>query len=312
MGIINIPGYSLLLLKRCLDFCQCSYNGEDTFKGGNMLFKGTQHDVFVPIYYGYQYGKDLYLIIRGTVDDIDFETDCSYRQLKTQIGTHEIYTHGGFLKGADYILEQTKSLLESYTDGNIYITGHSMGASMATILGLKLLSDSAFAGKQIGILAFAPAPCVSEVPAEYLDKLVNIVNDKDLIPEFSAASIYNIIEPIIPETTTSKPVVKAVLLGVINIIKLIKTDFSDKMYIALTEAVPELVDDLYDYKRDKSTLKVNTLHGVTYKIKKGGPTELSQCEIDPTTLNIMIFDPASFNAHMPYVYAAVLDEITSL
>jgi len=311
MGI-QIPGYSLLLIKRCMTYCKNSYSGESAFQGGEMKFVGTQHGVCIPIFFEYEYNNDLYFIVRGTSDDVDFATDCAYSEELVNFGKYQIYCHGGFYKSAKYIYDIVKPHIDAFKGRNIYFVGHSMGGSISTILGLMFLSDPLYADKQMGIICVAPAPSVSEFPEEYNEKLINIVNEHDLIPEFSVISIYNMIGMIVPKTPDTKPAVKAVLLIILDIIKGLKSDFSDNIFKALSDGLPIIIDDIYAYKNDKSHLHVGTLHGHTYKLVKNGPTTLSQNEIDPTTLDMMVIWPDSINNHLPKTYEETIGRLEEL
>ena len=309
MGI-NIPLYSIALLKRCINFANNAYSGASAFTGGKMEFSSTTTAEYKPVFYGYQYENDLYIVIKGSSNDADFITDFAYSETTAKFGSNKINCHGGFYKAAEYVFKQTKTFMQQ-ADGNIYITGHSYGASVATLVGMMALADSSISNNKLGIIAVAPAPCVSDLPSSYKPYLVNIINDGDIVPTMSISNGYNLVSPIVPSGTFSKVLVKIALQTALKVIGK-KTTFSEKFLDALSDSLDQIVDDLCEYKNDRSYITVKTLLGTTYKITETGSSSLSSYSISPTTLTNLAISVDCINNHMGDTYVKFFEHVTSL
>ena len=309
MGI-SIPGYTLTLLKRCMSFANAAYSGKSAFTGGSMEFYSTKNEKYKPVFYGYEYGGDLYISIRGSSTDADFITDFDYAETTAKFGSYTINVHNGFYQAAKYVFEQAKTYIQE-ASGNVYITGHSYGASVATVLGLMALTDSLTSKKPIGIIAIAPAPSLSALPSKYSPFFVNIINDGDIVPSMSIPNAYNVVAPLVPKGTFSKILVKAALQTLLKVVSK-KTEFSELFIDELSDSLDEIVDSLCDYKNDPSTVSVKTLLGATYQITESGSSSLASYKITPTSIDSLVIGIDCINNHMGDKYIENFEHITSL
>ena len=309
MGI-KIPGYTLTLLKRCMTFANNAYTGKSAFTGGTMEFYSTKNEQYKPVFFGYKYGDDLYITIRGSATDADFITDFDYAETTAKFGSNTINVHNGFYQAAKYVFEQTKTYMKE-TTGNIYITGHSYGASVSTVLGLMALTDSQTKNLKIGIIAIAPAPSVSALPSSLSPYIVNIINDGDIVPSMSIPNAYNVVAPLVPKGTFSKIIVKAALQTLLKVVSK-KTEFSELFVEELSDSLDQIVDDLCAYKKDQSIITVKTLLGTTYQITESGSSSLASYKVTPTSIDSLVIGVDCINNHMGDVYISNFDHITSL
>jgi len=100
--------------------------------------------------------------------------------------TERSFAHAGFASSATFIVEQISELLQDeYEIGTrrITLTGHSLGASVAQLVGIVLNRQLRF---DVRVVAFGPAPCMSSALAEEANRFsLNFVNGFDIIPRFS-------------------------------------------------------------------------------------------------------------------------------
>ena len=75
----------------------------------------------------------VYISIRGTDDALDWLGNL--RRWKTPF-LQNTSVHSGFLAHLDYIYEQVHAYVRGFTE--IYITGHSLGGAVATLMGAKI------------------------------------------------------------------------------------------------------------------------------------------------------------------------------
>ena len=311
MGI-EIPVYSILLVKRYFEYARNAYNGESKFTGGKMLLSSTEHGPYKPTFYVYQYKNDVYVSIKGSKDQSDFIVDFDYKEEEQKFGKYKIKVHGGFCLSAQYIYPKIQKILKNFTKGNIYFTGHSMGASIATILGLYALTDNNWKNKNIGVIAIAPAPCVSGIPETYIGKFVNFINENDIVPTLSISNGFHMIEPIVPKTNFAKPLVKLALQAAVKALDTFKSSFTDLFIETLSNTLDDIVDDIYQYKIDRSSIAVKSLKGKTYKITSDGSSSLASYSFNPEQAKTLSIGPNSIKSHSIANYIENIEHITSL
>ena len=96
------------------------------------------------------------IAIRGTNRFTDWMNNIQYKQ---SIVKNNICVHSGYLKLLftdnlyHHIYDQINTLLRQYPENEIFITGHSAGGALATLLGYFLSKD--LTGKQINVVSFA-------------------------------------------------------------------------------------------------------------------------------------------------------------
>ena len=124
----------------------------------------------------------LYIIIRGTSGASDIETSLDteltpFRQLG--------FAHEGYLDVAGHIYAEVKPLVQT-TDLPVIITGHSLGGSVALLLGLMFTDD----GLPVSNLNFAPVPVVDQKVARHFEDVARINNyflENEELAELEAA-----------------------------------------------------------------------------------------------------------------------------
>jgi hypothetical protein len=157
--------------------------------------------------------KLAYIGIRGSVGFADLLTDCCMRAVPYSLrgpfvagGPVRIWAHEGISLAAKRLADDVETLIEELLFPNGYrliITGHSIGASVACLLGMvlrsrfglkhpRLLKDD---GSLIKVLAFACPPVLDHDAALACTSFTTtIVNNSDLIPRWSLSNILILME----------------------------------------------------------------------------------------------------------------------
>ena len=99
----------------------------------------------------------------------------------------------GYYKSALYIYNYAYSFIKHHNDP-VYFIGHSMGASVSTVL--HCISSFDFGNqKDINTITFAPVPAISEILNKtYGNKIITIINSDDIVPTISIPNIYNFLK----------------------------------------------------------------------------------------------------------------------
>ena len=177
-----------------------TFSGDFSKFSGDCYYYNNITDIEQPAFYIYRLneGNRLFIGTRGTIDMNDVASDIAIREINTNKGTYL----EGYYRSALYVYKFAYSFIKNH-DGPIYFIGHSMGASISTIL--HCLSKFDFQNtKDINTIAFAPVPSISDtLNSSYGDKIITIINSDDVVPTISIGNIYNFLikyEPLIPLT----------------------------------------------------------------------------------------------------------------
>lgn len=109
-------------------------------------------------------GEDLVIVIRGTeisgtpsdgfwgkVKNLwDVVRDLRILPWPVKIDHMEVFGHAGFVKGASKIFDVVGPLAMRHKPAKVYVTGHSLGAAEAQVVGLMLASD----GHDVEVVGF--------------------------------------------------------------------------------------------------------------------------------------------------------------
>lgn len=134
--------------------------------------------------------------IRGTANFIDSLTDIAATQdpitvRKTMGSSHSFvkgYGHSGVLRSARNLFAKIRGpTLNALRDNRGYellITGHSLGAAIASVLSLIMRDDCNF--PRATAVCIAPLPCLSlELAEETVLTAITVVNGPDIVPRLS-------------------------------------------------------------------------------------------------------------------------------
>ena len=141
--------------------------------------------------------KRISVVFRGSESKYDWYYDLSF--IKKQLHD-DVYVHGGFHKqlhtGEIYenITKEIIDLLIKYPDYELYITGHSLGAALATLYGYEISREIT---NKVTIISFA-SPRVGNNPfRREFDARSNLVhyrvtNDRDIVTAAPNINYYHV------------------------------------------------------------------------------------------------------------------------
>lgn len=124
------------------------------------------------------------LAFRGTEQNFkDFKTDLKAHLIPIHGGGGQELVHAGFQDGFDSIRAEVEESLKQNEDLPLYITGHSLGAALATLATWHIASSSlgacyTFGGPRVGNLA---------LERRFKTPIYRVVNAADLVPRVPPA-----------------------------------------------------------------------------------------------------------------------------
>jgi pimeloyl-ACP methyl ester carboxylesterase len=89
--------------------------------------------------------------------------------------------HSGMAKAADAVHDALVGFVERFPGHRVMITGHSLGAGVATLLFARWKREG-LTGERVRCVAFAPPCTVSAELARALPEVISVVNRTDMVP----------------------------------------------------------------------------------------------------------------------------------
>ena len=177
----DTPDLNFKLLFHAAELANQAYSGKSDILGdhpGDDAWVATPGNANVQYILIHNHKRRVQAIaVRGTVDDTNWELDLDSR------GVHDtkagILLHRGFKTAADAIYADVKPRLKrSY---KTYLTGHSLGGSVAAIVGLYLWDDRFDVG---GILTFGQPKFTNVAGARTYNNLpiLRVIYQNDTVP----------------------------------------------------------------------------------------------------------------------------------
>ena len=303
-----IPGFGVALLRRAMDYANRAYEGASAFKEFQIIKSSKQNSYLHPAYFVFESDSSLYVVVRGSHSSEDWQTNFEYTEKTVNFGVDSIRVHGGFYESAKNIYSEIKDVLKNY-QGNIYVTGHSLGGCVSIPLGLMIMTEKETKGRNSYVLAFAPAPVVEFIPRSLLNRIVTIANDKDIVCTLSVPCCYNLIKPLIPKSGVPKALLKSAFKITIKYLNQNKETFGDSLYKAAMNSIDKIVDDLADYHKDKSCLHVKFLTGLIYKLDDEH-SRLETCISSPSAFDTLSISAQSVADHYQSDYISMLEKLS--
>jgi hypothetical protein len=136
---------------------------------------------------------EVVIVVRGTSSVTDAITDCICEAVDYRGGK----AHSGILDSGKYLVEKHMPLLQSLQKMSgkrklkITLIGHSLGAGAAAIAGMELIAKTNVEVKVIGF--GCPALLSEDLSKSVSSYMTTVVDDADLVPRLSGASIANLL-----------------------------------------------------------------------------------------------------------------------
>ena len=122
--------------------------------------------------------NNAWIVLRGTYTFSEFVADIDYSQINLE--NTDMKVHRGFYKIYKNVRNQIFKHLKKYNVNNVFITGHSLGAAIATLISIDMYKYKynayvyGFGSPRVGNMEFA----------QYINKycnVYNIINQSDVV-----------------------------------------------------------------------------------------------------------------------------------
>jgi hypothetical protein len=139
-------------------------------------------------YTGITRDRTIYVVFRGSSSKLNWKDDFEIRKIKyTTYPECDCEVHHGFYEATTNIKEQViqsvKNLKNKYINANIVVTGHSLGAAIAQLIGMELYAVNItnsiynFGQPRVGDEKYA-----NFVNTIITDNIVRFTHNKDMVP----------------------------------------------------------------------------------------------------------------------------------
>mmetsp|Transcript_26843 Transcript_26843/g.48394 ORF Transcript_26843/g.48394 Transcript_26843/m.48394 type:complete len:377 (-) Transcript_26843:2-1132(-) len=264
--------------------------------------------------------ESIVLVVRGTLSITDCLTDLKASYVPYSVVdplTQEVKAtgtvHEGIYKGACNVFNTVKPLLlemqQLYPSYSLIITGHSLGAGTASLIGLLMKSDANFAGVGFRVYAYGP-PCIVSQELHHLTKenILTVSQGSDLVTRACFGSIKDLVNLILffnkregesGKLTASQIVKDTILRKDIDPNELIAVYLQAKRELTNPKHLPPgFILQIYDKFRntDADLLPVSD-------------NEYVAGFALPSFYNEIIFSKTVLSDHMPDVYERALNSL---
>ena len=130
--------------------------------------------------------KWVVLAFRGSLSDADFLSDASADPVN--FSTNGAKAHGGMAKMVDAVFANGRTIrilreqLSKHADHELVITGHSLGAGLASLFTVRALDEGTFGETKVRCVSFASPPVLTLPVADLYDHAVTtVVGGTDMV-----------------------------------------------------------------------------------------------------------------------------------
>ncbi|KAJ3154685.1 hypothetical protein HDU89_007924 [Geranomyces variabilis] len=298
-------------------------NENDDFGFGDILESGQKYKPTVYVIADHS-SDQIIIAFRGTnsFEDVLVDLTCEYEDFSHTAHpgqTHKV--HSGMMRAARAVSEDNHvarvkeavvSLLEQYPNYGILLTGHSLGAGLATCLtllwtdqstGLTPSSAGLPAGRPIRCFAYA-SPSIVSAPlgALYTSQIISVLVGSDLVGRLSLGSVRDlarVVAHLHADPTTRDDLLKRIAFGGSS------SDDSDRD-TARDAQLRRLVEE-----RCFTSDKLFPAGRVFWIIEKGAASGPVMYELQTPTkaFNQILFTTAMARDHLPHVYSSLLHNL---
>ena len=304
----SIPGFGVALLKRAMDLANKAYYGKSSF-GSNLIKYSTDNKKYHPNYFVVDEPDILFLVVRGSGSEADWQTNFDYHEQKINFGKYPIFCHNGFYQSAKNIFDEVKStVLEKGANKKVIVTGHSLGGAVTSPLALLFMTSDDTKKLNTYAIPFAPAPSLGFIPKDLNSRFATIVNNDDIVTTLCIPCLYNMIKPLIPPSGIPKAFLKAVLKSSLKSLKSSSVQFGDNLYNSAMASIDSIVEDLSTYHNDKTTLRVKYISGIIYHPKENA--QLSKSIVSPASFTTLSISVTCITDHIPSKYINLISSLS--
>lgn len=302
------PNQSVLgtaFIKLAMALTTCSYEDNFTRFHGEMLFSSRVSQFLEPIFYVYKLNGSLWIVTRGSLGIVDYLTCACFNEIDTSYGK----IHEGFYKAARFVMSNAEPFIRAHK-GPVYFTGHSYGGAVSPIA--YIMFQSKYPDRESASVGFAPIPMIeTNLSTKYFDRIISVVNHKDIVPTLSVENIYERLKLFVPIIQlVSKDAITEKLLEFLGYFKSMSL-IDDNTYNMMKTIIPEIDDAVFGYCQGTEVRYIRFPPGRTYQVHKNDPKPFSQCEVNATEVfNILSIYPLAAFEHPYDKYQEAIDVIS--
>ena len=296
MGLF--PNFTQINLITMLSIATSAYKGKFYVDDYQLLYAHKTSTLYFPVFYALSHGNDLYISIRGSQDQPDFDTYEENQEIKTKFGTF----HSGYFKAAMNVYSKAYTLLIN-CKGTIYCVGHSYGGSTSQIL--AILIKNLIPNSNPLAIAFGPVTCIDPITSEkYKDNIITVINKGDIFPTLTINNFRNLFNQKHPKFlgyinsyqiySEYKPIIESMNLTGVPIAKQLQS--------AVLGHLRHQISDALKIGRGKS-FDIKYPSGYVYHIGMENVTNIYDCLVDPATeFSTVSMDVNAISSHTPHPY----------
>ena len=246
------------------------------YRGGGTSFK--------PMFFLLTQDNDVYIVIRGAAEMMDFAACLDFPPVPFQGG----FLHHGILESARWIIEQSRSYIDNCT-GRIVCTGHSYGGALTTMITTLLYLEE---HKNVIGVAFAPFPCVStSINNKIHDRIVSFVYNNDIVPRLNQSLVTTLINVFFPQGVNAiqlETFLMPILSGIIQ--QGAMFGFASPS-ISVQQFIPKIVNQILQTRNvpsEQGYYPAGSIYYITTNVEEGIPVFTKVQQVPQlSTLNLM-------------------------
>jgi len=270
---------------------------------GTLVYHTTDSDVTKPVILVYRQDDGLYIVIRGSFDAADFATVTEFDEIESEYGIF----HGGFGTAGAWVWAQVEAYVRAF-DGPIYLTGHSYGGSVVSVL--HVIIHARCPEESVFSYFYAQMPAMDlEIAAPIKGRMFTFANDNDIIPTLSIPNCcerLKLLSPLISILPTSWVAWQIrIVLDLMKMTTLLEVAFHEWLY----DATPTIIECVKDYERGEKAF-VRHVAGTVFMIDSSTPSRLEDMVVDPAVhLNCLNLALEAISDHAIDLYVQAIDNL---
>lgn len=278
----------------CAQLAQAPYHKKVPKYVDQIYYSKETSDPYKPVFYIASKGDSLFVIVRGSWCSDDDITDYDYKTINTPYGNF----HTGFYKAATYIMRFAKSYIQTW-NGPVFCVGHSMGASVASVI--AAICKKELPNADVNAIVIAPAPAIDVDSISNNEKIASFVSGNDIVPTLSVENGYETFKNHFP--AAGEPVDRQKMIDTVHkYLSIIKPFKNSTIYQILYNETSDIIDDMIDVNNGKH-IPVRYVAGNVYHVHGTKKRYIHECLEDPAvTLNRLNFSITGLVNHDGNLY----------
>lgn len=300
----NVTDFSLNFLRFVMELTMSTFTGNFSNFSGHLYYYNAKSYIGQPSFFIYKLneGNKLFIGTKGSTNINDATINMAINPIITNKGVFI----NGYYHAALYIYNYAYSFIKKH-DGPIYFIGHSMGASVSTVLHC-ISSFDFFNAKDINTIAFAPAPAISEnLNKSYGNKIITVINSEDIVPTISIPNIVNYLRKNV-KIKIPWNFIKKIINFSLSLASCFSKTFNKKLVSSMKNALNDTINEIVNYSNNQTKNIIRYPPGTIFQFSLYNPSYINCSIIKPENkINILALTSNSIKLHDPIQYIKILD-----